>query len=83
MAAQSHVAVSLEAPEYTPDVDALGALRILEAMRFLGREKSTFLSGIYFGTIWRGARNASDRDHTVSAEKSLRSCQNIRLLDNG
>lgn len=41
LAAQSHVAVSFEAPEYTADVDALGALRILEAIRFLGFEKKT------------------------------------------
>ena len=41
LAAQSHVAVSFEAPEYTADVDALGTLRILEAIRFLGIEKST------------------------------------------
>ena len=41
LAAQSHVAVSFEAPEYTADVDALGALRILEAIRLLGMEKKT------------------------------------------
>ena len=41
LAAQSHVAVSFEAPEYTADVDALGTLRLLEAIRFLGLEKST------------------------------------------
>ena len=41
LGAQSHVAVSFEVPEYTADVDALGALRILEAIRFLGLEKST------------------------------------------
>ncbi|MDB9998274.1 GDP-mannose 4,6-dehydratase [Alphaproteobacteria bacterium] len=41
LAAQSHVAVSFEAPEYTADVDALGTLRILEAIRFLGFEKKT------------------------------------------
>ena len=41
LAAQSHVAVSFESPEYTADVDALGALRLLEAIRFLGLEKKT------------------------------------------
>lgn len=41
LAAQSHVAVSFEAPEYTADVDALGTLRILEAIRLLGLEKRT------------------------------------------
>ena len=41
LGAQSHVAVSFESPEYTADVDALGALRLLEAIRFLGLEKKT------------------------------------------
>ncbi|MCF6272409.1 MAG: GDP-mannose 4,6-dehydratase [Rhodobacteraceae bacterium] len=41
LAAQSHVAVSFEAPEYTADVDALGALRMLEAIRLLGMEEKT------------------------------------------
>lgn len=41
LAAQSHVAVSFESPEYTADVDALGTLRLLEAIRFLGLEKKT------------------------------------------
>ncbi len=41
LGAQSHVAVSFESPEYTADVDAIGALRLLEAIRFLGLEKKT------------------------------------------
>jgi len=41
LGAQSHVAVSFESPEYTADVDALGALRLLEAIRILGLTKKT------------------------------------------
>lgn len=41
LAAQSHVAVSFESPEYTADVDAMGTLRMLEAIRILGLEKKT------------------------------------------
>lgn len=41
LAAQSHVAVSFECAEYTADVDAIGTLRILEAIRILGLEKHT------------------------------------------
>ena len=41
LGAQSHVAVSFEAPEYTADVDGLGTLRLLEAIRLLGLERKT------------------------------------------
>ena len=41
LAAQSHVAVSFESPEYTADSDGLGALRLLEGIRLLGLEKKT------------------------------------------
>ena len=41
LGAQSHVAVSFESPEYTANVDAMGTLRLLEAIRFLGFEKKT------------------------------------------
>jgi len=41
LGAQSHVAVSFESPEYTSDVDAIGTLRLLEAIRILGLEKKT------------------------------------------
>ncbi len=41
LAAQSHVKVSFDVPEYTAETDAVGVLRLLEAVRILGREKST------------------------------------------
>ena len=41
LAAQSHVAVSFETPEYTANADGIGTLRLLEAIRILGREKTT------------------------------------------
>jgi GDPmannose 4,6-dehydratase len=41
LGAQSHVVVSFESPEYTADVDGMGTLRLLEAIRFLGLEKKT------------------------------------------
>ena len=41
LGAMSHVAVSFESPEYTADVDGIGTLRLLEAIRFLGLEKKT------------------------------------------
>jgi GDPmannose 4,6-dehydratase len=41
LGAQSHVAVSFESPEYTADVDAMGTLRLLEAVRILGLQKKT------------------------------------------
>lgn len=41
LGAQSHVAVSFDAPEYTADVDGIGTLRLLEAIRFLGMEQKT------------------------------------------
>ena len=41
LGAQSHVAVSFDAPEYTADADAIGTLRLLEAIRFLGLVKKT------------------------------------------
>jgi len=48
LGAQSHVAVSFESPEYTADVDAMGPLRMLEAIRILGLEKKTrFFSSLH------------------------------------
>lgn len=59
LGAQSHVAVSFESPEYTADVDAIGTLRLLEAIRFLGLEKKNqVLSSIDFRIVWLGSGNS-------------------------
>lgn len=50
--AQMHVAVSFESPEYTADVDTMGTLSLLEAIRILGIEKNAYLLGIHQRTIW-------------------------------
>ena len=56
LAAQSHVAVSFEQPEYTANADALGTLRILEAIRHLKLIKNKILSGRDLGIIWRSRK---------------------------
>ena len=53
LAAQSHVAVSFEVPEYTANADAIGALRILEAIKFHGFDKiNKILSSRNFRNVW-------------------------------
>jgi GDPmannose 4,6-dehydratase len=63
LGAQSHVAVSFETPEYTADVDALGTLRLLEAIRILGLEKQTRFyqasSSELFGKVQEVPQNES------------------------
>ena len=78
LGAQSHVAVSFEAPEYTADVDAMGTLRLLEAMRFLGLEKK---ARFYQASISPG--NTTDRNNTFSPAKPLCRRKNVCLLDYG
>jgi GDPmannose 4,6-dehydratase len=70
LGAQSHVAVSFEAPEYTADVDALGTLRLLEAIRLLGLEKKTrfYQASTSSSTAWcRRSRRRRPRPSTRAA----------------
>ncbi len=80
LGAQSHVAVSFESPEYTADVDAMGTLRLLEAIRFLGLEKKVF-SGIHIRALWSGAGTAAEGNHAVLPALSLCRGQAVCLLD--
>lgn len=83
LAAQSHVKVSFDVPEYTAEADAVGTLRMLEAVRILGLEKKNQdLSGIYFGTFRTGAGSSSERDYSFLSPFSIRSSQAIWFLDN-
>jgi GDPmannose 4,6-dehydratase len=70
LAAQSHVAVSFEEPEYTANSDALGALRILEAIRILGLEEKTKFyqasTSELFGKVQESPQNENTPFHPRS-----------------
>ena len=82
LGAQSHVAVSFESPEYTADVDGVGTLRLLEAIRFLGLEKTTkFYQASTSELYGLSTGSATERDYTILPSLSLRSCKAIFVLD--
>ena len=64
LGAQSHVAVSFESPEYTSDVDALGTLRLLEAIRILGLEKKTRFYQASTSELYGLVRESPQRETT-------------------
>ena len=64
LGAQSHVAVSFEAPEYTADVDAIGTLRLLEAIRFLGLEGKTRFYQASTSELYGAVRETPQRETT-------------------
>jgi GDP-mannose 4,6-dehydratase len=83
LAAQSHVQVSFETPEYTANADGLGTLRLLEAIRILGMEKSVRFyqasTSELYGKV-QGSR--SGRPRRLSA-LAVRGGQALRLLGHG
>lgn len=81
LAAQSHVKVSFDVPEYTAEADALGTLRMLEAVRILGLEKQTRISGFHFRTLRKSTGSAAKRNDSVLSAFSVWSSQAIRFLD--
>src|SRR3979409_629943 len=64
LAAQSHVAVSFEEPEYTANSDALGTLRILEAIRILGLEKKARFYQASTSEMFGAVRESPQRETT-------------------
>ena len=92
LGAMSHVAVSFESPEYTADVDAMGTLRLLEAIRFLGLEKKTRFyqasTSELYGLVQEIPQKEttpfyprSERNHAVLPAISVCGRQTVRLLD--
>jgi GDPmannose 4,6-dehydratase len=64
LAAQSHVQVSFETPEYTANADALGPLRLLEALRILGREQTTRFYQASTSELFGNAEESPQRETT-------------------
>ncbi len=69
LAAQSHVRVSFESPEYTANADALGTLRILEALRILGLKETRFYQAST-SELYGNASSAPQREDTPFAPRS-------------
>jgi GDPmannose 4,6-dehydratase len=70
LAAQSHVQVSFETPEYTANADAIGALRMLEAIRILGREKLTRFYQASTSELYGKVREAPQTETTPFCPRS-------------
>ena len=83
LAAQSHVKVSFDVPEYTAEADAVGTLRLLEAVRICGLEKTCRIyQASTSETVRQGAGSAATGDHAFLSAFALRRGQAIRFLDN-
>ena len=74
LAAQSHVKVSFESPEYTADVDALGTLRVLEAVRICGLEKKTKIYQASTSELYGLVRETPQKETTPFYPRSPYAC---------
>jgi GDPmannose 4,6-dehydratase len=83
LAAQSHVAVSFEEPEYTANSDALGALRVLEAIRILGWRRRPASTRPDLRAVRPGPGESAEGNHALLPAQPLRGGQALRLLDHG
>ena len=77
LGAQSHVQVSFEAPEYTADVDALGTLRVLEAVRLLGLEKKTRIYQASTSELYGLVQEIPQKETTPFYPRSPYACAKI------
>lgn len=83
LAAMSHVAVSFESPEYTADVDAIGTLRLLEAIRFLGLENKTRFYQASTSELYGLVQEILKKNPPFLSSFPLCSCKTLRILDHG
>lgn len=77
LAAQSHVKVSFEVPEYTADVDAVGTLRLLEAVRILGMEKHTRIYQASTSELYGAVREVPQTETTPFNPRSPYACAKV------
>lgn len=77
LAAQSHVKVSFEVPEYTADVDAVGTLRLLEAVRILGMEKHTRIYQASTSELYGKVREVPQNELTPFNPRSPYACAKV------
>jgi GDPmannose 4,6-dehydratase len=77
LGAQSHVKVSFESPEYTADVDALGALRLLEAIRMLGLEEKTRFYQASTSELYGRVREIPQTEQTPFYPRSPYACAKL------
>jgi GDPmannose 4,6-dehydratase len=77
LAAQSHVAVSFETPEYTANADAIGTLRLLEAIRILGLDKKTRFYQASTSELFGDVRETPQRETTPFYPRSPYACAKL------
>lgn len=83
LAAMSHVAVSFESPEYTADVDAIGTLRLLEAIRFLGLENKTRFYQASTSELYGLVQEIPQKNPPLFILVPLMQLQNFTHIDHG
>ena len=82
LAAQSHVKVSFDVPEYTAEADAVGTLRMLEAVRILGMEKKTRIYQASTSELFGKVQEVPQKETTpFYPTQSVRCGQAVRILD--
>ena len=84
LAAQSHVQVSFETPEYTANADGLGTLRLLEAIRILGRESKTRFYQASTSELFGKAQEIPQKENnSILSALALRGRKALCPLDHG